>query len=408
MPRRKSGERPRRPKGAGSIREVRPGYFAGRLTVNRQTFYAAGTDRQRVQEALQEKSRRARLFGAGSPSGERVTFGQQLAAWLETKRGTVEPRSWTNLERAASEYLSALHPIRLGHLTPAHLRGQYARLLDPPWRLSPKTVREAHSAARQALSQAVDDGTVNRNVALLVKPPRGTRRTVAPVQPAQRVLLPAALARFWAVAQHHRLYALFVLAAHVPSRSGELRALTWPDLDEREGTLTIRRSLQRSWDAGRSLYSKAPKTASGVRVVELDPDLLAVLTAHRSRQQAERRQAGGEWVKHDLVFCTRYGTPLLSGNLLTIFRRLLREAGVPAHYRVHDLRHTSVSALLAAGIPAAEVAELAGHASAAVTTAIYAHVVKGARSDALSRLRTFYRAQAEATEGAAQEKDTPA
>ena len=63
----------------------------------------------------------------------------------------------------------------------------------------------------------------------------------------------------------------------------------------------------------------------------------------RTRSAAPPARA---WVDHDLIFCTRHGTRCPSGNLLRRFRTPLKPAGLPAHHRLHDLRHTAVQSLL--------------------------------------------------------------
>jgi integrase len=93
------------------------------------------------------------------------------------------------------------------------------------------------------------------------------------------------------------------------------------------------------------------KTAANRRVLELTDELVAALRAHRRRQDGARRAAGAAWVDHDLIFCIRYGTPPLAGHLLDRFRRLLAAVGLPAHHRLHDLRHTAVQSLRLGGVP---------------------------------------------------------
>jgi hypothetical protein len=75
---------------------------------------------------------------------------------------------------------------------------------------------------------------------------------------------------------------------------------------------------------------------------------------------------------------------------------------------VHDLRHTAVSSLLAAGIPLAEVSQLAGHASPAITSALYAHAVPRTGAPATRQVADFYRQADEArAEPRAEGPDAP-
>lgn len=43
--------------------------------------------------------------------------------------------------------------------------------------------------------------------------------------------------------------------------------------------------------------------------------------------------------------------------------------------RLHDLRHTAASLMLADGVPVKVVSEILGHASPTITLSIYAHVL---------------------------------
>jgi len=50
--------------------------------------------------------------------------------------------------------------------------------------------------------------------------------------------------------------------------------------------------------------------------------------------------------------------------------------------RLHDLRHTRATLLLAKGVPVKVVGERLGHASATITLQVYAHVIPGNQRDA--------------------------
>jgi integrase len=52
--------------------------------------------------------------------------------------------------------------------------------------------------------------------------------------------------------------------------------------------------------------------------------------------------------------------------------------------RIHDLRHSAASLLLADGVPVKVVSEMLGHTDITTTLRIYGHVIEGAQEQAAS------------------------
>src|SRR5690606_25669282 len=165
-----------------------------------------------------------------------------------------------------------------------------------------------------------------------------------------------------------------LVAAATGMRRGEVLGLRWRDLDLDAGVAYVRQTVVQA--DGRPVIREQPKTARSRRQVFLDDTLVQLLRDHRRRQAERRLRAGSNWRDHDLVFCTDRGEPLEPARLSKAFSAYARKAGVPG-VRFHDLRHSHVSALLAAGWPITAVAERVGHASPNVTAQIYAHALPG-------------------------------
>lgn len=55
---------------------------------------------------------------------------------------------------------------------------------------------------------------------------------------------------------------------------------------------------------------------------------------------------------------------------------------MPAAIRFHDLRHTSASLALAAGVPMRVVSDRLGHSTTAITADLYTHVVPSVAREA--------------------------
>jgi len=65
------------------------------------------------------------------------------------------------------------------------------------------------------------------------------------------------------------------------------------------------------------------------------------------------------WEETGLVFTTTVGTVIEPRNLARVLDALIVEAGV-RRIRLHDMRHTCASLLLAQGVPARVVMEVLG------------------------------------------------
>ena len=108
---------------------------------------------------------------------------------------------------------------------------------------------------------------------------------------------------------------------------------------------------------------------------------MSVLREHR-RAQVERRLAVGTgWAEGDLVFCGPAGEPLHPEGVAERFEARALRAGVP-RIRFHDLRHTHVAHLIAAGQDALVISKRLGHASVSFTYDKYGHLMPEADSDA--------------------------
>lgn len=72
----------------------------------------------------------------------------------------------------------------------------------------------------------------------------------------------------------------------------------------------------------------------------------------------------------------------------TELTRALRAAGLP-HIRVHDLRHTTATVMLEAGIHPKVVQELLGHKTIATTLDTYSHVLPVLHGQAIRALEAW-------------------
>jgi integrase len=185
------------------------------------------------------------------------------------------------------------------------------------------------------------------------------------------VWTPAQTAEFLRHARRHRLYPLYHLIAFRGLRRGEACGLRRVDTDLDTAVTTVRWQLtQLGWETSQG----APKSEAGERHVALDTRTVAVLAAHRDRQDAERAAAGDRWAGSGFEFTTETGELLHPALVTDQFEQLAYLAGLPP-IRLHDLRHFAATLHLAAGVDIKIVQDLLGHSSRAITSDTYTTVL---------------------------------
>ena len=171
-----------------------------------------------------------------------------------------------------------------------------------------------------------------------------------------------------------RLFAAWLLATTTGMRRGELLGLRWRDVDLDAETASIRqiRTIARY-----EVLTLTPKTDKGSRTIALDPQTVVVLRSYRVAQMEERLLLGpGYRDSGDLVFTREDGSLIHPERFSASFRQHCARSGLPV-IRLHDVRHSYVTALLSEGVPLKVVSQRVGHASPMVTMTIYQHVLPG-------------------------------
>jgi len=261
--------------------------------------------------------------------------------------------------------------LPLERLKVEHIAGLVSRKLHDP-SLSATTVRYILLILRNALNKAVRWGLVARNVATLVDLPRVAHKEV-------RVLSPGETMELLHAARGEAIEGLIVVAVSTGLRLGEALGLQWKDLDLERREVRITKSLQRV--PGHGPVLSETKTRRGRRSLVLPITTVEALRRHRAQQSDWRRAAGDAWVQQDFVFTSSTGRPLDQRNVLRMFRRILRKAKLP-RMRIHDLRHSCASLLLAQHTDPRVIMETLGHSNISVTMNMYAHVMPALKRDA--------------------------
>jgi len=187
------------------------------------------------------------------------------------------------------------------------------------------------------------------------------------------------LTKLLAAADEEGYGALFTVSAHTGLRRSELLGLQWKDIDLTHGSLSVQRSLHHIPKQGYVITE--PKSARGRRTIALGPALINELRRHRAMQAEQRLVAGSVWQSSEWVFTRPDGRPLDPAIVSRRFSKLVLKLELPK-VRLHDLRHTHATLLLAEGVHPKIVQERLGHSSISITLDTYSHVLPGLQEQA--------------------------
>jgi integrase len=145
--------------------------------------------------------------------------------------------------------------------------------------------------------------------------------------------------------KYTRYYPLLYTAFFTGMRRGEILALTWHDVDFKHKTIRVNKSVYKNTVVD-------PKTLASNRKVDMTNELCQVLQEHKKNRNKVTT----------LVFPNKEGKFMDPDNLVErFFKSSPAIAGF--FYQWHDLRHTYVSLLLAAGVPIKYIQSQVGHSS---------------------------------------------
>jgi integrase len=218
---------------------------------------------------------------------------------------------------------------------------------------TPATRSAIFRLVRRVLNTAVDAGILGRNPCRGIKPPRaGT---------GEMKFLSATEVERLANAIEPRYRALVYVLSYGGLRIGEAVALRVENLDLLRGRVSIMGSAT---EVGGKLHFGPTKTRA-CRTITLPDSLRRIMEDHLENYASP----GG------YVFSAPEGGPLRPGNFRARYFAPSLEAAKLERVRVHDLRHTCASLLIAQGAHAKEIADRLGHSSPMVTMSVYAHIL---------------------------------
>jgi integrase len=353
------------------------GYGPGGKRIRRKV---SGKTKQEVRAKL--KALHDEL-NAGVKSSRTYTVRQTVEDWLREGLDETSERTRTLYEGLLEPVLEMIGATPLRDLSAGDVRSALGELVT---RYSTRSLQITRNSLERAIRHAESDDLVGRNVAALVKSPRGRSG-----RPSKSFTLHQAKALL-AAAEPTRWHAYVALSLLVGIRTEEARALRWDHVVTWVDDAGWQPVTTAGFDAAESggdnryaiyvwrsdRYGGDTKTEKSRRTLALPQRCVEALRRQRELQDRDRLRAGELWQDHGLVFASRIGTPLTANNVIRAFRIITKKADLGEDWVPREMRHTFVSVLSASGVPVESIALLAGHDRTATTESVYRHEIRPA------------------------------
>jgi integrase len=234
---------------------------------------------------------------------------------------------------------------------------------------SDKTVRNAYGILATCLKVALEDGHIPALPTRGIRLPRRTEHTQTEI----RFLDHDEWGRLAAALPAHYL-PLFTFLVGTGCRWGEAEALTVGDVNldrvatHQDGTIestpVVTISKAAKWNASKATRQVGPtKTRRSNRTVYLPPEVVELLEPLVRGRSAK-----------DRLFLAPKGGPLRHRTVYDDWKKAVAKSGLTPHPRIHDLRHTHVSWLIAQGVPLVVIQRRLGHEDITTTMNVYGHL----------------------------------
>lgn len=365
--------------GTGTVYQRKDGRYVAAMFVpslrggrRRVTAYAqSATEARQKLRVLADAAHRNLPAADGS-----LTVGRYLDHWLTSVvPAKTRPRTLELYELTVRLHIKPL----LGHIKLNELSLPDVQAAANSILASANSTRGAHlfrTVLSSALSRAMREELVFRNVARLIELPKYERKEITPWTPEQAtVFLKAVKGHQWEPG-----YQLLVLYG---MRRGEVLGLRWSDIDLTTNTIRVRQQIQR---IDGELRTGPVKTSAGRRDLPLLPIIKTTLLELAARNEIDLT-AGTTALGEHLVLTSKTGAPVEPGNFARTFQLIAAKADLP-RITVHHTRHTAATMLKKLGVPARDAQLILGHSNVTTTQQLYQHGDIDAQRTALESMQT--------------------
>lgn len=324
---------------------------------------------------------------AGNVSINKKTFAQYAAYVMELKERDNKHRTVFRYRQLLERINEEIGHIKLTEVTGEHLNRMYIKWAQKGENksvqvkkdyLSDQTIVHHHRLVHLIFAQALKEGLVRYNIADTATPPKVDKKEAVFFQLEEVLTIRDALLK-----QPLKWQAITDLLIDTGARRGEILGLKWSTIDFKSNCISIENNLQYTSDRG--IYLEESTKNSENRIVNIAPEIMAIIKAYRKEQLALKVKHGSYWKDTGFCFTQDNGEPMNPNSINNWLDKFQETYNLP-EIHPHKFRHTQASLLYAAGENPIAISKRLGHKQVSTTQNIYAHLMEGGDKGASDKI----------------------
>ena len=314
------------------------------------------------QEAKEVELKMLNLLATGTiQKAAPVTLAAWMSTWLDVHKPNIEASTRAGYEEKIRNYIIP----SMGHIPISYIDGTFVQswvknMSDRG--LAPRTVKNAHQCLHSAMKTAVQ---------LRMIPHNPCEYTILPKVEDYNaeVYTDPEIQTAINLAKGTDIFLLVFLGLAVGLRRGELCALKWEHIDliNRKIHITENRVAVKG-----TVITKQPKSKSSNRIITIGANACKVLQTAKDEYEAKRKAYGPGFSKEGYVIHLNDGSPYHPDSITQKWGRFMAKHGLK-HIRLHDLRHSCATSMVANNVDTKTVQTRMGHSSYKTTMDLYVH-----------------------------------
>lgn len=285
--------------------------------------------------------------------------------WIGIKKQTVRPNTVRNYtERYERNIKCVIGSKLLTDVKPIHCQRIFSKMAEEGYKTT--TIYQTRIALYNMLEFAKEnDVLINNPCKKSVKSDMGkpSEKKEALTIDVQKKFLEAVVG--YSYENQYR----FVLQTGL--RTGELAGLKWSDIDFKNRTMKIERTMEYRYSVGEWRVGP-PKSKSGYRTIPLTDEAIRILENQKAKNKS-LKLVPIEW--SDTIFLCRKGTPVKNSTYDTGLFKYCDRIGIP-RFSMHVLRHTFATRCIEGGMKPKTLQKILGHSNIGITMNLYVHITE--------------------------------